>query len=179
MRKSWISRKKKNENQRRPEGTPFRDSKLTDFKRIDNLSYIIQEGDCLEKEKEFLELIEETREDFRKGREAFHKILPSLWRKLLEGSAENFPEEKFKELIREAKLGMAEAREKVTEIWEENLERLFSLIGKQFQEPIKPKEIEKKTLALIDLLKDATQFIIEELKAIDIAEAELDRVSQK
>jgi len=130
-------------------------------------------------EEEFLEAIKATRKDFRKARKMFHKFLPAPWMELLEGCSTEIPKEKFQELVQKAKIGMAEAREKTIKLWDENLDRVFSMIKKGFQKPIKPKEIEERVLALIDLTKDAALFATEELKAIDIMEAGLEKVTKK
>jgi len=125
-------------------------------------------------EEDLLKLIEKTKEEIREKRMAVLKLsFPAVWRKFLIGAAEGIPREKYEQLVGQSKLDMAEARNEVIKTWNESLENLFSLIRKRFKEPIETKEIEKQVLALIDLLKEAAHFIIEELKAIDIIEAEL------
>lgn len=132
------------------------------------------------KEEEFLELVEKTREEIKERRMAVLKVsVPSIWREFLEGIAKDTPEERFKELLQQTKVAMAETREETIQNWNENLEGIFSLIRKGFEKPIKPKEIEKQVLVLIDLLKEAAHYIIEELNAIDVMEAEFDRVTKK
>jgi len=134
----------------------------------------------LEEEKEFLKAIEEAREDFRKARKLWHKLfLPKLWIRLLEYCSTEIPEKKFQELVQKTKIDIAEARKETIEIWNDNLENIFSSIKKQFQQPIKPGEIEKRVSALIDLLTDTALFIAEELKVIDKMEAGLEKVTKK
>lgn len=130
-------------------------------------------------EKEFLEAIQEAKGDFKEARKLFHKLLPKPWMEFLKYCATEIPEEKFQELVQKARIGMAEAREGTIKIWNENLERIFSLITKQFQKSIAPSDVEKRLVALVDLLNDAALFVIEELKAIDIMEAGLDKIAKK
>ncbi|MBZ9569705.1 hypothetical protein KJA16_02170 [Patescibacteria group bacterium] len=72
----------------------------------------------MEEEKEFLEAIKATREDFRKARKLFHKFLPKPWMEFLEYCSTEIPEEKFQELVQKAKIGMVEAREETIKIWD-------------------------------------------------------------
>jgi len=152
---------------------------LTDFKITDNLSYTLKEGDCLAEKKDFLEEIAELRKELRKDRKHFHKYWPPCLKKLLEYGAENFPEEKFRELIEEMRVGMAEARGKTIEAWNKGNAMILSLINKQFQGPFEIKKIEKRVLALIGLMEDAFLSITEQMEIIDLTEIELERFAKK
>jgi len=133
----------------------------------------------LAEEKDLLEVIAEVRKEFREERKNFHKYWPPFLRQLLEYGAANFPEEKFGELIEKTRIGMAEAREKIMEVWTGQSREILSLINDQFQKSLNLEEIEKRGLAIMELMEDAYLTITEELKLINLTEAELDRFTKK
>jgi len=133
----------------------------------------------LTKEKDLLEVIAEVREELREKRALFHQHLPPFVRDLLEYGSVNFPEEKFRELVEKTRIGMAEAREKIIEVWAGQSREILSLINDQFQKPLKLEEIEKRGLVIIDLMEDVFLTITEELKLIDLIKVELDRFTKK
>lgn len=132
-----------------------------------------------EEKKDLLQVIAEVRKEFREERMIFQKYLLPFVRELLEYGAANFPEEKFRELVEKTRTGMAEAREKIKEVWNEQSKEIIALVNKQFQEPRTLEEIKKRGLAIIGLTEEVFLTITDELKLIELTEAELDRFIKK